>query len=577
MFIHWGVYSVPAGEHNGQATRGNSEWIMKSMKIPIAEYKQYAARFNPVKYDPDAWVRMARDAGMKYIVITSKHHDGFALFDSAASDWNVVDATPYGKDLLKPLERACNKYGLKLGFYYSQAQDWVHPGGSARGGEWDPAHRGDMDEYIDKIAVPQVRELLTNYDISMLWWDTCDGMTFARADRLLAELDSRPDLITNSRLICAKHCGMPRGTVIPGKYQGDFTTAERHVPATGLDRDYENCQTMQRSWGYNKVDKAWKTPQSLIRNLIENASKGGNFLLNVGPKADGTFPVECVERLEAVGAWMRVNGETIYGTTASPFAKTPWGRCSQKALPGGHTRIYLHVYDWPTDGELRIEVLRNEAVAARVLGSTAEIEAQRVGDGMVLRGLPGKPVHDAATVVALDIVGKPVVLSVPKAALRAASMFDDGKFGGIISRGASYRLSSGSRYDQPAMHAALLAGKAYKGEFAFHTGVEAAPYIEIDLGRAYKVNGLKIVNRRTAVSEWRNRAANLYVEVSTDGKAFTREWTATGVQDQWDALLERFNAGGGDIGVPARYVRIGAEPEIPAALHLYAVTVYGEE
>ncbi len=175
MFIHWGVYSVPAGTYKDKQIGGIGEWIMHYAQIPVAEYKQYAGQFNPVKYDPDAWVRLAKEAGMKYIVITSKHHDGFALFDSKVTDWDVVDATPYGKDLLKPLAEACQKRGIKLGFYYSQAQDWTHPGGAfwKKGAKWDEAQKGDMDQYIREIAVPQVREILSNYgDIAILWWDT---------------------------------------------------------------------------------------------------------------------------------------------------------------------------------------------------------------------------------------------------------------------------------------------------------------------------------------------------------------------------------------------------------------------
>ncbi|NLE38632.1 MAG: alpha-L-fucosidase, partial [Pirellulaceae bacterium] len=204
MFIHWGVYSVPAGTYRGEKIPWIGEWIMLRGKIPVAEYKEFAKDFNPVKYDPDAWVRLAKEAGMKYIVITSKHHDGFALYDSKVSDWDVVDATPYGKDLLRPLEEACKKHGMKLGFYYSQAQDWTHPGGAKSGYDegtgWDKAHDGDFDEYLDKIAIPQVREILSGYDIDVLWWDTPRWMNKERADRLLPLLDLRPGIVWNNRL-----------------------------------------------------------------------------------------------------------------------------------------------------------------------------------------------------------------------------------------------------------------------------------------------------------------------------------------------------------------------------------------
>ena len=217
MFIHWGVYSVPAGTYKGKQIPSIGEWIMNRGKIPVAEYKQFAQQFNPVRYDPEAWVRLAKEAGMKYIVITSKHHDGFALFDSKVTDWDVVDATPYGKDLLKPLAAACEKNGIKLGFYYSQAQDWNHPGGAAAGGHWDPAQNGDMDEYIRKIAAPQVKEILSNYGkIAVLWWDTPVDMTKARADMLLPLIKLQPGIIINNRL--------------GGGYGGDLSTPEQDNP-----------------------------------------------------------------------------------------------------------------------------------------------------------------------------------------------------------------------------------------------------------------------------------------------------------------------------------------------------------
>jgi alpha-L-fucosidase len=333
MFIHWGVYAVPAGIYKGQKINRIGEWIMNRGKIPVAEYQQFAKEFNPVKYDPDAWVRMAKDAGMKYIVITSKHHDGFALFDSKASKWDIVDATPYGKDLLKPLAEACRKYGIKLGFYYSQAQDWNNPGGAAarkvasegwanpdsskidayteaNSGHWDPAQTTKtMAQYIDEIAVPQVKELLTNYgDVAVLWWDTPTGMTDEFAEKLNALLKLQPNIITNDRL------KRPN-------YPGDFKTPEQRIPnLSELDgKDWETCMTMNETWGYKSYANNWKSLKTIIQNTVDIASKGGNYLLNVGPKADGTFPQESIELLKGMGEWMKVNGESIYGTTASPL------------------------------------------------------------------------------------------------------------------------------------------------------------------------------------------------------------------------------------------------------------------
>lgn len=393
MFIHWGVYAVPAGRYHGKQVRGIGEWIMNRGKIPVAEYKSYARKFNPVKYDPEAWVKLAKEAGMKYIVITSKHHDGFALFDSKVTDWDVVDATPYGKDLLKPLEAACGKYGMKLGFYYSQAQDWNHPGGAKAGYKegdgWDDAHKGDFDEYLDKIAIPQVKELFANYNIDILWWDTPIWMNKERAARLHKLLRLKPGLITNNRL--------------GGGFQGDLLTPEQHIPATGLKYDWETCMTMNGTWGYKVDDNNWKSVEVLVRNLIDIASKGGNFLLNVGPTAKGEIPQPSIDRLKAIGKWMKVNGKAIYGTKASPFRKLPWGRCTTKS-----GKLYLHVFDWPKDGKLIVPGLRNKALAAKLVATGKKLEFEREGENLIIK-VPEKNIDPIATVIELDIKGKPDV------------------------------------------------------------------------------------------------------------------------------------------------------------------------
>jgi len=276
MFIHWGVYALPAGIWDGRQIGGIGEWIMNRGKIPVADYQRMAKNFNPVKYDPDAWVRMAKDAGMKYIVITSKHHDGFALFETKASKWNVVDATVYGKDLLKPLAEACKKYGIKLGFYYSHAQDWNNPGGSAarrpmkegwanpdsviidaytneHKGHWDPAQeKKTFAQYIDDVSVLQVTELLTNYgEVAVLWWDTPTDMTDDAAKKLQAQLALQPNIITNDRL---KRPNFP----------GDHKTPEQRIPnLKDLDgTDWETCMTMNGTWGYKSYDHNYKTPET---------------------------------------------------------------------------------------------------------------------------------------------------------------------------------------------------------------------------------------------------------------------------------------------------------------------------
>jgi alpha-L-fucosidase len=418
MFIHWGVYAQLAGVYNGREQQhGGAEWIMNRMKIPVADYRSYASQFNPVKFNADEWVKTAKDAGMKYIVITAKHHDGFAMFKSKASKWNIVDATPYGKDILKELAVACRKQGIKLGFYYSHAQDWNNPGGAAsrkpasegwanpdsakidaytkeHNGHWDPAQETkSFAQYIDDVAVPQVKELMTNYgDVAVLWWDTPTNMTDEAASKLQALLKRQPQIITNDRL---KRPNFP----------GDTKTPEQKIPTQKeLDgKDWETCMTMNGTWGYRTSDNKWKSTETLIHNLCDIASKGGNYLLNVGPKPDGTFPQESIDRLRQIGAWLRTNGEAIYATKASPLAELPWGRVTRRETPST-TTLYFSVFDWPKDGKLVVPALKNEIVSARLLaGGDLKVKSE---DGGIVIKVGDKAPDPIASVIKVEFKGK---------------------------------------------------------------------------------------------------------------------------------------------------------------------------
>ena len=396
MFIHWGPYAVWAGTYHGQEqNRGGAEWIMNRCKIPVAEYQQMAATFNPVDYDPESWVLLAKEAGMKYIVITAKHHDGFAMFKSNASKFNIADFTPYKKDVLMALAKACKKHDMKLGFYYSQAQDWNNPGGAvsrklasdgrdnpdstridaytaANNGHWDPAQiTSSMDEYMDRVAIPQVRELLTNYGkVAVLWWDTPTGMTDQNAQKLQDLLKLQPGIITNDRL---KRPNFP----------GDTGTPEQKIPKPGeLDgKDWETCMTMNGTWGFRTNDDKWKSAETLVRNLCDIASKGGNYLLNVGPDALGRIPQPSIERLRTVGSWMKTNGEAIYATKASPIGTLPWGRCTQKILKG-KTILYLSIFDWPKDGRLIIPGFNRKVESAKILADGSSLKSKKNQDAL---------------------------------------------------------------------------------------------------------------------------------------------------------------------------------------------------
>jgi alpha-L-fucosidase len=350
MFIHWGLYAQAGGVWKGKESPGGyKEWIMYNCKIPIAEYAALAKDFNPIKYDAEQWVLAAKNAGMKYIVITSKHHDGFAMFKSAASPFNIVEATPFGRDPLKELAAACRKHGMKLGFYYSQNYDWHHPGGALN--DWDPASKGDYDKYVDGIVIPHLREILTNYgDIAILWFDMGGGNA-AQAGRIhKAVLECNPNIIINDRL--------------GNGFHGDTETPEQSIPANGIPgKDWETCMTMNGTWGYGKNDHGWKSTADLLRNLCKIAGKGGNYLLNVGPNELGEIPAPSLERLQQVGEWMKVNSVAIYGTSASPFPHSlPWGAVTSKG-----DSLYLCANQLPADRKLTLPDLTTRIARAWLL------------------------------------------------------------------------------------------------------------------------------------------------------------------------------------------------------------------
>jgi alpha-L-fucosidase len=407
MFIHWGVYSVPAGYYKDQPVKGIGEWIMNKGKIPMTEYQQFAKDFTADKFDASQFVATAKNAGMKYIVITSKHHDGFAMFDTKVNGWNIVQATPFKQDPLKALAEECRKQGMKLGFYYSQAQDWNN-GGSAAGGKWDKAQEHDMDDYIDKTAIPQIQEILTNYGAdtpAVVWWDTPTDMTKERAARIDAVIQKlRPGLIQNNRL--------------GGGIKGDTETPEQHIPPQGYPgRDWETCMTLNDTWGFKKDDQNWKSLETVIHNLCDIASKGGNYLLNVGPDSHGEIPTESVKRLAEVGTWMKVNGAAIYGSTATPFGaeagafsptekdkkgqplfKPEWKwRATQKP---GH--LYLIVFEWPSDGKFSVPAFAHKIQAAGLLADpSVKLTVTQDNKGVTVSGLPAKAPDAIASVIDL--------------------------------------------------------------------------------------------------------------------------------------------------------------------------------
>ncbi|HZP59434.1 MAG TPA: alpha-L-fucosidase [Opitutaceae bacterium] len=399
MFIHWGLYSQWGCHYpgpDGKLLDGHSEHMMQHLKIPLAQYAKIADVFNPVKFDANEWVTIAKNAGMKYIVITAKHHDGFAMFDSQASDYNIVARTPFKRDPVKELAEACRQQGLKFGVYYSLGRDWQDPDVPTRNGyrsnTWDypDEKKKAFARYFERKAKPQIRELLTHYGpIAVLWFDTPEEINKEESLELFKMVrELQPDCIVNQRV---------------GNRYGDYRVAEQQIPDAGYSDPWETCMTLNGHWGYYLGDTDYKPTEQLVRRLIDIASKGGNFLLNVGPTGEGVIPAGSVERLGEVGRWLKVNGEAIYGTTASPFKKLAWGRCTTKVTADGAT-LYLHVFDWPTDGRLLVPGLKNEVVSATLLADGKNLSSANDKGGVVIT-LPAAAPDKISSTVMLKVKG----------------------------------------------------------------------------------------------------------------------------------------------------------------------------
>lgn len=399
MFIHWGIYSVPAGFYKGKEISNSAEWIMNKGKISIAEYEKFANEFNPKKFDAKEFVGLAKIAGMKYMVITAKHHDGFSMFDSKANDYNIVDATPFKRDVLKELAKECKEQGLKFGFYYSQAQDWHHPGGL--GNTWDKdLKRVSSDEYVYEKALPEVKQLLTEYGpIAIFWWDTPREMTKSVVDSLYHITTAlQPRIITNDRL--------------GDDYPGDHKTFERNGPRYQPEAKYwELCQPVSGSWGYRSDDTNFKSVPTLIKNLINQSSKGGNYLLNVSPTNEGVLKAEAVERIKAIGKWMDKNSEAIYGTQASPTSTEPkWGRITMKTVDNKGL-LYLHVYDWKDGESLPIRLMNEVKECYLLTNKNRTFKTETLDDGIQVK-LTGKAPDSVASVIVLQLKEMPNALPI---------------------------------------------------------------------------------------------------------------------------------------------------------------------
>ena len=410
LFIHWGLYAIPAGQWQGRRIPGIGEWIMNRAQIPVKTYEQLAQQFNPVKFNAGEWVQLAKDAGMKYIVITSKHHDGFALYDSKVSTWDVVDATPFKRDVLKELAAACAKAGIRLGFYYSQSQDWHEKNGAGNTWDFGPDEKKDYDEYLQGKAEPQLKELLTGYGpVALIWFDTPRMMTGERPHRFTRIVRSmQPDTLIDGRL----------------GVEGDYvTTGDNVVPSDVMGVAWEVPATLNHTWGYRTDDHDWKSPQTVIFKLIDIVSKGGNYLLNVGPTAEGVIPQPSQDVLRTVGRWLRVNGDAVYGANATPFGDE-LGEASSKGAknvrgeplflvntqwrytvkPG---KLFVTFFDEPR-APFPLPAIKNRIMRAYHLDGGNEVKLTVEG-GRTFLNLDRPILNPTATVVVVEFEGDRII------------------------------------------------------------------------------------------------------------------------------------------------------------------------
>ncbi len=557
MFIHWGPCSVGQKEI-GWGREANRPWDINKNgpRTSDPEYDNYFKKFNPSNYNADAWVSFAKESGMKYMVLISKHHDGFSQFDSKLTDYTIMHS-PYGKDIVKQFVEACHKHGIKAGLYYS-TRDWFNAdylvGDNAKYDAW---YRG------------QVSELLSNYGkVDMMWFDHVGGRDWGkwRFDELFAMLYKlQPGLLVNNR--AAKFCGPKspedRGPATPEiqkMTQGDFDTPEGRIGAFTIDHDWESCIHVGRGWSYRGED-GFKGPEDCIKMLVSCTTGGGNLLLNFGPRPDGTFAEGEANVARAMGAWLKKYGDAIYGTRGGPLRNGAWGGSCHKG-----NKMFLHVYQWPK-GALAFDVLPYKVQSARTLTGAPATFTQTASEFSVSVAETDR--DNPVTVIELTLDQ-----TVPDGTVLGAAHeapVNMAEYGALLSENAKLELSSPSAHDRAANHERLFKGEKPAGGFAFHTGDEKKPWIKIDLGAVKTVKAVVIENRPNE-----KRTDGLILSVSEDGQKWEKVWQAKQWEQKWLAPVTHFQAGIDAPGRPARYLKLETTGESPRPMLLQRVEVYGQ-
>lgn len=557
MFIHWGPCSVGQKEI-GWGREANRPWDINQHgpRTSDPEYDNYYQQFNPEQYDPDAWARVAKESGMKYMVLITKHHDGFSMFDTKLTDYSIMSSA-YGRDVVKPFVAACHRHGLKAGLYYS-TRDWYHPDYLV----------GDNQKY-DAWYRGQIEELLTNYgEIDMMWFDHVGGQDWSkwRFDKLFSMMYRlQPNLLVNNR--AAKFCGpttpQDRGPATPEiqtMTAGDFYTPEGRIGSMDIDLDWESCIHVGQGWSYRGED-GFKGPEECIKMLVSCTTGGGNLLLNFGPRPDGTFTDGESAVARATGEWLGKYGDAIYGTRGGPYKNGKWGGSCHKG-----NKIFLHVYDWAGE-TLEFDSLPFKVLAARTLDDLP-VQIKQDAEGLDVTVAESHRA-DPVTVIELTIE-QSIEPGILYGGIRKEAI-DLSQFGPVINEGATVKVSSTCVHDFPEDHQSLLTGELSARDYAFHTAAEKNPWVTVDLGSVKDVQAVVIENRPNE-----QRADGLILSVSDDGETWTEVWQAEEFELEWTAVLTHFHAGIDVPGHKARYLKLETRGDRSRSLLLRRVTVYGE-
>ena len=558
MFIHWGPCAIGEKEI-GWGRDGNRPWDinLRGPRTDDPEYDNYYKQFNPVKYDPDAWVKFAKESGMKYMVLITKHHDGFAMFDTKLSDYNIMN-TPYGKDIVKGFVDACHKYGMKCGLYYS-TRDWYHPDYLV----------GDNKKY-DEWYMGQVEELLTNYGkIDIMWYDHVGGRDWSkwRFDQLFAMMYRlQPGMLVNNR--AARFCGPvspgdqgPTSPEFERMCQGDYDTPEGRIGTINIASDWESCIHAGKGWSYRGED-GFKGPEECIRMLVSCTTGGGNLLLNFGPRADGTFTDGESKVARATGAFLEQYGEAIYGTRGGPYKNGPWGGSCHKG-----NKLYLFIYEWPHQGPLKFDPMPRKVLAARTMDGGPAAFHQ---DAHELRVEVGEA-HRVSPVTIIELTIDAAIE--PGTLYGLARMITNSmtEYGHNLSENASMGLSSMSHHDKAEDHMSLFKGDRSDRGFAFHTEPEENPWVLINLHEVRNVKAVVIENR-----PGERRTEGLILSFSMDGHVWEQVWQAEEWDEKWLAVITHFHAGIDVPGRPTQYLRLETRGDLPRPLLLQRVSVFGD-